>query len=219
MKYFFNLLFTLLCNISFAQTILIAKQDLMRTRSNIENILEQVKNGQSSVLYDISTLNINTIREVNRKQFPIEWEYITTEKVKIYLFTLNELGNYIDYSTVQEIKYLKLIIPPCYKDTSFIQYPHQPTIEEIEDDECKKIFLKLINEREKQKKRNEYLQPIYIKYSRLVQDLVTMFEWSEYSSVKDLNQYLQVFEVQYFDSPQKLEYFKALVKNFSYGKN
>ena len=195
---------------TFAQSVGFSAND-STIISNINTVLSTVKSGNSKILYDFKELDINALSEVDKNKYPDLWERQTKEKVKLFLYVLSELANYLhDNNDLKNARpFSEPIIPPCYKDTSFIQYPHQPQIEEINDAECKAIFLRLLKEREELKKKHDYLIPIQAKYLKIEFYLVDYFKASNFLTINDLEKYLALYENDFFTNESKKKYFRS----------
>lgn len=183
--------------IALAQNDIFTSEEQLYIQKNITNVLDSfTKYNNSSILWNSRYLNVpeNTI---NRKKSPEQWEKRQQESIKLYFTIINTLGNYLDFTSTIRKRENK-IVPPCYveqcKRKKEIFIYHTPSMDEITDEDCKKEFIRMIKEKEVDIKLIEFRKPIFKTYDFAIQNLLLIFEWSDYTSLREFDTYVKPFE-------------------------
>jgi hypothetical protein len=189
-------------------------QDVMTTLDSID------KTNNPNILKNKDYfLCLNAIRVCNRKENPDLWKIQMQENVNLSVLILNRLGKYLKFRDPKE-KRSNLIVPPCFVPDKNAIIVGQPTLDDFKDEDCKKIFLQMIADREYQERRQPFTSGVLKTCETSIECLIAMFANNKNTSIEELTTFLKTSDLfEQMDSNLKLILNNRIKSIIAYNNN
>ncbi len=182
--------------------------DINIDSSSLKNVFEAISLFESTK--DLAYLDVIEyplvcgLEEKNRKRNEEEWGKQLVMKTNLSLLLINRVANFPNFTFDWEKHKIPNIIQiPCADKYNLIK-----NISDIKDENCIKEYQKLLKEREVLVEKVKYEHLVLRKYWAVMQDLFLIFDFSSYTSVKEIDEFVLPYVEQNIDSKQKQEQFR-----------
>ncbi len=212
-------IFSIYLSTSIAQKqtpLLFNQADSLYIKNNIIAVLDKLRGAENTeFINSLYVLDVEGLSTINRKTHPKLWEQQMREKIKLSMYIINTLGNYMDFDCAAKIeKYKQFPKPPCLIEETIegVTIARQPSEDEIRDATCKAAFLKQKQEYALALALSKFQSPIYSKCQQVIRNLELLFEWSSYTSLDEFEKFVRPHEYL-LDTERKKKYFRERINS------